>query len=116
MDPITLIVVGAGSRGSGYAAYARHHPEQLQIVGVAEPRAFYRERLADAYAIPDGNVSTDWRELALRPKFADGVIIATQDALHADPALAFADRGYRLLLETPMAPNPDDCRRIVAAA
>ncbi len=116
MDPIRLLVVGAGSRGSAYATYARQHPEQLQIVGVAEPRDFYRERLADEYDIPYDNVCTDWAELAARPKFADGVIIATQDALHVDPALAFADQGYHLLLEKPMAPNPDDCRRIVAAA
>lgn len=116
MDPIRLIVVGAGGRGSGYATYARQHPEQLQIVGVAEPRDFYRERLADDYDIPYDNVCRDWRELAARPKFADGVIVATQDAMHVDPAIAFADLGYHMLLEKPMAPNSDDCRRIVAAA
>ena len=116
MDPVRLIVVGAGGRGSGYATYARHHPEQLQIVGVAEPRDFYRERLADDYDIPYENIAVDWRELAARPRFADGVIITTQDAMHAEPAVAFANLGYHVLLEKPMAPNPDDCRRIVDAA
>ena len=116
MDPVRLIVVGAGGRGSGYATYARHHPEELQIVGVAEPRDFYRERLADDYDIPYDNICTDWRELAARPKFADGVIITTQDAMHAEPAVAFANLGYHVLLEKPMAPNADDCRRIVDAA
>jgi predicted dehydrogenase len=116
MDPVRLIVVGAGSRGSGYATYAQHHPEELQIVGVAEPRTFYRERLADDYDIPYDNVSVDWRELAARPRFADGVIITTQDAMHAEPAVAFANLGYHVLLEKPMAPNPDDCRRIIDAA
>ena len=116
MDPVRLIVVGAGSRGSGYATYARHHPEELQIVGVAEPRDFYRERLADDYDIPYDNIAVDWRELAARPRFADGVIITTQDAMHAEPAVAFANLGYHVLLEKPMAPNPDDCRRIVDAA
>ncbi len=116
MDPIRLIVVGAGSRGSGYAGYARQHPDELQIVGVAEPRDFYRERLADDYDLPYDNVAADWHELAARPKFADGVIIATQDAMHADPAVAFADLGYNVLLEKPLAPDPHDCRRIVDAA
>ena len=116
MDPVRLIVVGAGGRGSGYATYARHHPEQLQIAGVAEPRDFYRERLADDYDIPYDNIAVDWRELAARPRFADGVIITTQDAMHAEPAVAFANLGYHVLLEKPMAPNADDCRRIVDAA
>lgn len=116
MKPIRLIVVGAGGRGSGYASYAQEHPDQVQIVGVAEPRDFYRNRIADTYDVPFDNISTDWRELAARPKFADGVIIATQDTMHVEPALAFADLGYNVLLEKPMAPNPEDCRRIVEAA
>ncbi|MBA3944381.1 MAG: Gfo/Idh/MocA family oxidoreductase [Herpetosiphonaceae bacterium] len=116
MDPIRLIVVGAGSRGTGYATYARQHPEQVQIVGVAEPRDFYRERLADDYDIPFDNVCNDWCQLTERPKFADGVIIAVQDAEHADPAIAFANLGYHILLEKPMAPSSEDCRRIVEAA
>ncbi len=116
MNPIRLIVLGAGGRGSGYATYARQHPDELQIVGVAEPRDFYRERMADDYDIPFDNVCHDWRELAARPRFADGVIITTQDAMHAEPAVAFANLGYNILIEKPLAPNADDCRRIVEAA
>ena len=44
------------------------------------------------------------------------MIVATPDALHAEPAVAFAELGYYILLEKPMAPNAADCRRIVAAA
>jgi predicted dehydrogenase len=116
MDPIRIVVVGAGSRGSGYASYARQHPDHLQIVGVAEPRDFYRERIADDYDVPFDNVCTDWRELAGRPRLADAVIIATQDAMHVEPAIAFAEQGYHILLEKPMAPTAEECRRIVAAA
>lgn len=116
MDPVRLIVVGAGSRGAVYAAYARAHPDAVRIVGVAEPREVYRERLAREHAIAPEHTSADWPALAARPRFADGVVIATPDALHADPAVAFADLGYHLLLEKPMAPSPAECRRIVDAA
>lgn len=116
MEPVRLIVVGAGSRGSVYASYAARHRDEVQIVGVAEPREFYRERLATDFAIPREAVTDDWRALAARPTFADGVIIATGDTGHADPAVAFAELGYHVLLEKPMAPNPEDCRRIVEAA
>ncbi len=37
MPPIRLIVIGAGSRGANYAEYAISHPDQAQVVGVAEP-------------------------------------------------------------------------------
>lgn len=116
MEPVRLIVIGAGSRGSIYANYAAKYPNDVQILGVAEPREFYRERLASEFAIPRDAVTSDWRALASRPKFADGVIIATSDADHADPAVAFAELGYHVLLEKPMAPSLEDCRRIVEAA
>ncbi len=116
MHPVQLIVVGGGSRGTGYAGYALEHPDQVRIVGVAEPRDFYRDRIATQHGITPDCVFTDWREIAARPKFADGVIIATQDAMHADPAVAFADMGYHIMLEKPMAPDEADCRRIVEAA
>lgn len=34
---ITAITLGAGSRGNVYGDYALNFPEQLKIVGVAEP-------------------------------------------------------------------------------
>ena len=43
------------------------------------------------------------------------MIVATPDALHAEPAIAFANLGYHILLEKPMAPNAADCRQIAAA-
>lgn len=115
MAPVKLLVVGAGCRGTIYATYAQRHPDDVMIVGVAEPREFYRTRLAAEHAIPPAHAVQDWRDLAARPKFADGVIITTQDAMHAEAAVSFAEQGYHILLEKPMAPNQDDCRRIVAA-
>lgn len=116
MEPVTLIVIGAGSRGGGFASFADAHPEKAKVVGVAEPREPYRSRIADKHAISAENVALDWRELASRKKFADAVIIATQDAMHVGPAVAFAEKGYQILLEKPMAPNEADCRRIAGAA
>jgi predicted dehydrogenase len=106
-------VAGAGSRGAGYAAFALEHPDRAAVVAVAEPRNHYRNTLAERHAIPDANVFTDWRDMAAQPKLADAVVIATQDAMHVEPALAFAEKGYDMLLEKPMAPDADGCRRIV---
>ena len=115
MDPVRLIVVGAGSRGAVYAAWAREHPEAARVVAVAEPRDELRARLVREHAGTIEHAVADWRALVELPRFADAVIIATPDALHAEPATAFAARGHHLLLEKPMAPTADDCRRIVAA-
>ena len=116
MKPIKLLIVGAGNRGTGYATYARQHPEQVTVVGVAEPREYYRNQMANAYQIPAENVFADWKDALNCPQLADAAILATQDALHVEPAVALVNKGYHLLLEKPMAPNEADCRRIVEAA
>ncbi len=112
---ISLIVAGAGDRGTSHADYALKHPEQAVVVGVAEPRDHHRSAFAAAHRIPDENVFEDWRPMAERGRFADAVLITTSDALHTEPALAFAARGYHIMLEKPMAPTPEECRRIIEA-
>lgn len=115
MAPISLIVVGAGSRGNAYAAYARQHPDELRVVGVAEPRAYQRESFARLHGLSPERCWSDWRPLLGRPRLADGVIIATQDHQHVEPAVALATHGYHLLLEKPMAPTVEECLRVVDA-
>ena len=115
MPPVTLLIIGAGGRGTGYAELARQWPERCRVVGVAEPHPLRRERLAERHAIPREAVFADWRAAALRPRFADAVVITTQDAMHAEPAVAFARLGYHMLLEKPMAPTEAECARIVEA-
>ena len=114
MKAVAILIVGAGSRGTTYASLAR--PNEARVVGVAEPRDGWRERMAEAHGVPPANVTRDWRELASRAKLADAVVIATPDRLHVEPAIAFARKGYHVLLEKPMAPDEDGCRRIVSAA
>ena len=116
MKQVKVIVAGCGGRGAGYATFATHNPERMQVVGIAEPRQFYRERMARDHGVAAENVYTDWQDLAARERFADAVIIATQDSMHVEPAVAFAKKGYAVLLEKPMAPSEEGCRRIVEAA
>jgi predicted dehydrogenase len=111
MKEIKIIIVGAGNRGTGYASLLSKYPD-MKIVGLAEPREFYRNKLAGEYNIPKENVYLDWKDLADRERFADAAIIATQDEMHVDPAIAFAEKGYHILLEKPMAPSESECQRL----
>src|SRR6184192_2216581 len=106
MKPVTLLIVGAGSRGTRYAEYATEHPGLARVVGVAEPREFFRARIVENHDCPPENAVEGWQQLVERPKFADAVIIATPDALHLEPAVAFARKGCDILLEKPLAPEP----------
>ncbi|MBC8180911.1 Gfo/Idh/MocA family oxidoreductase [candidate division KSB1 bacterium] len=115
MNQVKVLIIGAGNRGQTYANYILRHHELAKVVGVAEPRQFHREKIVQSHNIPEQNIFDDWKEVVTRDKFADAVIIATQDNIHAEPAIAFAEKGYHILLEKPMATTEEECRLIIEA-
>ncbi|SEB31015.1 Gfo/Idh/MocA family protein [Streptomyces melanosporofaciens] len=114
--PVTLAVVGAGARGAAYAELAAQWPERVRVVAVAEPRDAVREPFASRHGVPGENAVADWRELTARGRIADAVLIATLDADHLAPTAAFAEQGYDILLEKPIAPGEAESVAIGEAA
>ncbi|MFD0688882.1 Gfo/Idh/MocA family protein [Actinomadura fibrosa] len=110
-----IAVAGAGLRGSGYARRIRE-AGRGRIVAVAEPDPARRARFAAEHGLPPERTFAGWREMAAAGRPADGVIIATQDAEHAGPAVAFAGLGCHILLEKPMATSEADAVRVLEAA
>ncbi len=116
MKTITAIVLGAGSRGAIYAGYAKDHPDELQIVAIAEPRKDRLDALAEEVGVSEENCYSDWRQLLAQPKMADCAFVCTLDDDHTAPALQAMELGYHLLLEKPMSNTEEECRAIAAAA
>ena len=112
---LTVAIAGAGARGFAYAEAATSLADPVRVVAVAEPRGIARHRFVDAFSVPDTGVFEDWRVLAAQPRLADFVVISLLDAQHVEAALAFAEKGYDILLEKPMATTEEDCERIVEA-
>lgn len=112
---VTAAVIGAGDRGKGYARWVSANPDRAQIVAVAEPLAVRRNRFAAAYGLPADRVFADWRDFAALGRIADCVLVTTQDWLHREPVLAFAELGYHIIVEKPLAPTEAECREMVAA-
>ena len=115
-EPLKLIVLGCGSRGNAYATFTTLHPDRTQVVAIADPREFYRNRIGDMCGVPGERRYKSWTDIAALPKFADAVLICMQDAMHTELAIAFARMGYYILLEKPMAPTAAECRKIVEEA
>lgn len=110
---ITAITLGAGSRGNVYGNYAVQYPDQLDIVGVAEPIAIRNERYAKKHNIADANRFNTWEDVFKQPKLADAIIITTPDNLHYGPCMAALKMGYDVLLEKPISPSEKECRDIL---
>ena len=114
--PVTAITCGAGSRGNVYGNYAVQYPDQLDIVGVAEPIPIRKQRYSTKHNIPESNQFNTWEDVFKRPKFADAIIISTPDNLHYGPCMEALKMGYDVLLEKPISPSEKECRDILELA
>ena len=114
--PISVIIIGAGSRGNAYAGYLKHHPGAYDLVGICEKRADRRAWFAKEHNVPANACYADWKELLDKPRLADAAFICTVEDTHREIAVALADKGYHLMLEKPMAPTQEACIDIYQAA
>ncbi|MBS1509637.1 MAG: Gfo/Idh/MocA family oxidoreductase [Bacteroidetes bacterium] len=114
--PVTAITCGAGNRGNVYGDFSLAYPDQLDIVGVAEPIPIRNERYAKKHDIKAENRFVTWEDVFKKPKFADAIIISTPDNLHYGPCMKALSMGYDVLLEKPISPSEKECRDILALA
>lgn len=112
MKKVKLALIGAGLRGVNYTNYALQHPDEVEVVAVAEPVEDRRMCCKHAHRLPDEMCYADWREMLNQPKLADAVLICTQDDMHYEPTMRALECGYHVLLEKPMSPDPLECIRM----
>jgi predicted dehydrogenase len=113
--PFRAVIVGAGHRALLYASFARRHPDQLRIVGVADPQPHRRAHAARLFDLPDTCQYESAEALAAIPRFADFAINGTMDHQHVPTTLPLLEAGYDVLLEKPIATRLEDLHTLVAA-
>ena len=112
--PITAIVLGAGHRAMAYADYSISHPDELKIVGVADPDEYRRNMVQEKFGFPKENCFKDADELAGVPKFADAIINGTMDELHVKTSIPLLRLGYDMLLEKPFCVNKAEMKELLS--
>ena len=109
MKKFTVILIGAGNRGEVYTDVMAQLPEKFQVIGVADALENRRKNIQRKHNIPNERAYASWEEILGQPKFADIVIIATQDNLHFAPAMKAMELGYDVLLEKPVSTTAEQC-------
>ena len=102
------LVLGYGVRGRLYAAYALAHPDEYELVGVADPAA-------DFTGGEPFRTFRDWREALAAGTGAEAAVIALPDALHCDAGCAALARGLHIMLEKPLCRTREEGKRLAAA-
>ena len=112
MKKMKVVLIGAGQRGITYTDIMSQNPERYEVVAVAEPIESRRNYIQKKHGIPGDRCFADWAPLIALGKIADVAVIATMDRDHFAPAMAAIGLGYDLLLEKPIAPLPEECKKI----
>lgn len=115
-DLIALLLICVGAQA--YSKYALSSPQHCKVIAIAEPRPNTRKNFAALHKVDDTLVFSTWEDLlaasaetisTIGKRLADAVIIAVQDHQHAEVTAAFAQQGYHILCEKPMATSIHDC-------
>lgn len=110
-DGIGLAVIGCGTVGRIRAVLAREHPG-VRWLGLCDVEEEVLKRLASD---TDADLATtDIDELLARPEVS-AVIIATDEREHVEPVLKSVTLGVPLFIEKPLATDPIDSARVLAA-
>lgn len=104
-----------------YASYALDHPDLCKVVAIAEPLPNTRQQFAELFNVDNRLIFNTWQDLhavstealtTTGKRLADAVIVAVQDRMHLEVTQAFANQGYHILCEKPMATSVEECIKI----
>lgn len=114
MKKLKVALIGAGLRGQAYTDFMTD--DRFQVVAVAEPIEERREYIRKLHNVPEEMCFDTWEKVTELPKCADLAIVSTMDRMHYEPAMQLIEKKYNLLLEKPIAPVWEECRKIEKAA
>ena len=109
---LRIAIVGCGGIAQTHLAAYKDMPEVEVIAGVD----IVPERLKvmqEKWGVAD--VYSDWKEMLRRAK-PDAVDVCTPNGVHAAPVIDACTAGCHAFTEKPMAMNPAECEKMIAAA
>jgi predicted dehydrogenase len=116
MKRLKIAGIGCGSRTSTYMKLAAEMPERYEIVGAADLIDWKVARIARLSDRNNFRSFTNARQLLAADRFADILIIGTQDSYHVEPCIAALEKGYDVLLEKPIATSVVDLLKLESVA
>ena len=116
MKKVTFAILGMGDRGTVYASKILLHPEEAEVVAVADLRQERLDKVCKYISLPQDRIFHSAEALLAQPKLADIMIVASQDSQHCAHAVAAMEAGYDILLEKPIASKLEDVVTIAKTA
>ena len=111
----TIAILGVGGRGGdAYGQLINQEKDKFKIVALCEKRKDRLERFGTLFNVDKELCFVDENEF-FKKKYADLLIIATQDQDHIRHAIKAFEVGYDILLEKPITDKIEECEKLLAA-
>jgi predicted dehydrogenase len=105
--PVRLGVVGCGRIAQVAHLPAAVKADGIELVAVCDPSPHLSGAVGRRYGVPGFTELETMLDAGL-----DAVVVATPDRLHHEHAVAALEAGKHVLVEKPLAPEPDDARHL----
>ena len=113
-NKLKVAIAGLGNRGlDTYAVELYKYRDEVEIVAIADIRIERLEKGRKLYKIDEKYCFNSAEEMFKQNKLADIVVIATPDRIHVSQAISALERGYDILLEKPISPDLNECKKII---
>jgi len=116
MKKLRLAGIGCGGRTRTYLGLATKYPHRFEVVAAADPNPRRLEMVRELSGNPAFRGFADDKALLAQERLADILVIGTQDSYHVEPCLAAMEKGYDILLEKPISPQPQEVVRLEETA
>lgn len=101
-------VFGAGRMGRHHIRIMAQHPD-VDLIGVVDPAVDHAKEIAQPFGVP---VFSSIEEL---PDI-DVAVVVTPTQFHYETGMALFDRGVHVMMEKPLAENPEKAEELVKTA
>lgn len=111
---LRVAIIGCGGISQTHMAAYKEIPE-VELVGFCDINPAKLTEYQEKYGVKPEQCFEKWDDLfkVVKP---DAVDICTPNGVHCPAALAAAAGGCHIMVEKPMAMNPDECEQMIAAA
>lgn len=112
-NKIRIAAIGYGNRVKKYLQYIEKNPDTTALVAVVDSNIIRVDEAKKKFKLDESCCFTDIDSFFSANIDVDGVIIGTPDNLHYKPSIDAINKGYRVLLEKPIAQSMRECNDIL---
>jgi predicted dehydrogenase len=112
---LRVAIIGCGGIAQTHLDVYRTYIPEVEIVAGVDILQERLDVMEEKWGVPKEALFTDWKKMLAEIK-PDAVDVCTPNHVHCAPVVDSCNAGCHAMVEKPMAMNPRECEKMIAAA